>query len=324
MSWPASSVSLDGGVDSALEQIPAIAGVGQLLAEGAHSLTIGRPADLRRWFASQLGRANVKKGQRPPTDLTAVARELRFAPATSSFQQRLAFERLMTQYVPVSARRDLKTPAYLHVDASERFPRVSVRSGGGGRPDLFGPFRDRKAADRARDGLHKLLPLRPCDYAFEPAPDLVLGLGCVYAQVKSCAAPCLQRMNEEDYRGLAREAVALLASPMRRGAEPPPWLPAFVGTAGTRAVIAEAGSGGLELYPVASGAVGDGTPIATGGDVAAALAALSWPEPAAPGCDEAWLMSWLYERKRRGVYAIVEDGAAGAERLAAEVAAAVR
>jgi len=80
----------------------------------------------------------------------------------------------------------------------------------------------------------------------------------------------------------------------------------------------------LELYPVASGAVGDGTPIATGGDVAAALAALSWPEPAAPGCDEAWLMSWLYERKRRGVYAIVEDGAAGAERLAAEVAAAVR
>jgi hypothetical protein len=322
VSWPASSVALDAGVDSALEQIPQEAGVGQVLAAGAHSLTIGRPANLRKWFAAQLGRAVVKKGQRPPTDLTAVARELRFTAATSSFQQRLAFERLMARYVAPSARRDLKAPAWLHVDPRERFPRVSARTGGAGRPDLFGPFRDRRAADRARDGLHKLLPLRPCDYTFEPAPDLALGVGCLYAQVRSCAAPCLRRIDEEGYRGLAGQAAAMLASPAARAADPPSWLPAFVSAASTRAVIAEAGSGGFELYPVVAGVVDEASAV-VGDDLPAALARLQWRTPETPGGDEAWLMSWLYEKKRRGVYVVVE-GSPADERVLAQIQPAPR
>jgi hypothetical protein len=317
---PASSVGLDGGVDAALAQIPTTAGVGQLLAEGAHSLTIGRPANLRQWFGAQLGRAKVKKGQRPPTDLTAVARELRFTTATSSFHQRLAFERLMAQYVPMSARRDLKTPAYLHLDPTERFPRVSVRLASAGRTGLYGPFRDRRAADRAREGLQKQLPLRPCDFHFEPAPDLALGVGCLYAQVRSCAAPCLQRVSEDDYRGLAREAAQYLAA--RRGADPPPWLPAFVGAADTRAVIAEAGRDGLELYPVRAGRVGEGVCAPVGADVAAVLAGLAWPGETAPS-DEAWLAGWLYERKRRGIYVIVDADDSRGERAAAVLQIAV-
>ena len=315
MSWPASSqVALDGGVDAALGRIPTDAGVGQLLGDEDRSLTIGRPADLRRWFASQLGRATVKKGQRPPTDLTAVARTMRFWPASTSFQQRLTFERLMSRHVPASARRDLKTPAYLHVDPTQRFPRVTIHTGGSGRADLFGPFRDRRAADRAREGLQKLLPLRPCDYTFEPAPELALGLSCLYAQVKTCAAPCLSRVSEDHYRGLARDAVELLDHPSRRAVNAPTWLPAYVASAAARAVIAERGPRGLELYPVVAGAVHeDAMVVAEGDDVAAALSSLTWPSaPSASdvpaGRDEAWLTSWLLERRRRGVYAVIEGG----------------
>jgi len=309
---PAIQVVLDRGVDAALAEIPTQAGVGQILGDEGKSLTIGRPADLRKWFGTQLGRAKVKKGQRPPTDLSAVARVLSFSVSTSSFGQRLQFERLMSRYVPASARRDLKTPAYLHIDVTERFPRVTIVSGGAGRSDLFGPFRDRKAADRARDGLHKLIALRPCDFKFEPAVDLDLGLSCLYAQVKTCAAPCLVRVSEDDYRGLARQAVDLLTSPSARGAERPAWLPAFATTASTRAVIAERGSAGLELYPVVAGVVCEDTMTVASDtvapdDVRTALSSLRWRLPDAPGADEAWLMSWLYERRRRGVYVTTRD-----------------
>jgi hypothetical protein len=313
--WPpvTRQVALDRGVDAALEQIPTEAGVGQILGDEGRSLTIGRPADLRKWFGHQLGRAKVKKGQRPPTDLTAVARVLSFSVSTSQFGQRLAFERLMARYVPASARRDLKTPAYLHLDANERFPRVTIVMGGAGRSDLFGPFRDRKAADRARDGLHKLVSLRPCDFNFEPAVDLALGLSCLYAQVKTCAAPCLVRVSEDDYRGLARQAVELLTSPSARGAERPAWLPAFATTASTRAVIAERGTAGLELYPVVAGIVCEDTMTVVSDtvapdDVRTAPSSLRWRVPDAPGADEAWLMSWLYERRRRGTYFVIPHG----------------
>src|SRR5438132_90588 len=134
------------------------------------------------------------KGRRPRTDLRPVAKAVRWSETTSAFHQRLVYERLMAQYVRPEKRRDLKPPAYIHLDPTERFPRLSVRGPEAGPRSLYGPFRNRKAAARAVDALHKLFPLRPCDYTFEPAADLALGLGCVYAQVRTCAAPCLQRV----------------------------------------------------------------------------------------------------------------------------------
>jgi hypothetical protein len=300
------SLSLEPGVEAALERLPAVAGVGQILGDGERSLVIGRPANLRRWLASHLGRAPVKKGQRPPVDLTPVARTVRFTRATSGFQQRLAFERLMARYVAPAARRDLKTPGYLHLDPAERFPRIVALSGGEG-PDRFGPFRDRRAADRAREALQKQRPLRPCDFKFEPHPELPLGVGCLYAQVRTCAAPCLGRVTEDEYRGLAREVTSFLAHPAARGPEMPAWLPAFVADASARALIAEQGSAGLELYPVVAGTVDDDSAMIGVGDVEAALTAMPWREMEAPGRDAAWLTAWLYERKRPGVYSVVDE-----------------
>src|SRR6185436_10016743 len=106
-------------------------------------------------------------------------------------------------------RRDLKPPAYLRLDPAERFPRATVENTAG-EPTRFGPFRDRRAAGKALAALHKAFPLRPCDYVFEPHPELPLGVGCLYAQVRSCAAPCLVRISEEEYRGLAAAAADVL------------------------------------------------------------------------------------------------------------------
>ena len=125
--------------------------------------------------------------------------------------------------MPASARRDLKPPAFLHLDPAERFPRVTrARERASGA--LYGPFRDRRAAEKARDALQRLFPLRPCDYGFEPDPALPLGLACLYAQVRSCAAPVPRaRQRGRLPRRSPRDAAGWLADPgAPRGRGPRP------------------------------------------------------------------------------------------------------
>lgn len=289
-----------------LPQLPARAGVGQILAADGRSLLIGRAANLRRWFATHLGGQRPRgKGKRPPTDLSPLAVTLASAETTSAFHQRLVFERLMGEHVPLAARRDLKTPAYLHLDPSERFPRVTVRPAGEG--PLYGPFRDRRAAQRAREALHKIFPLRPCDYVFEPDPALPLGLGCLYAQVRSCAAPCLVRVGEAEYREIAARAADLLGDTERHGADVGPWLPPWVARADC-GLIVEQGGAGLELYPVRHGGVLDAAAICCAPEeLQGAVARLSWNAAAPPPNDQPWLSAWLYGPRKSGALLPVLD-----------------
>lgn len=293
------------GAGAVFSQLPQAAGVGQILASDARNLLIGRAANLRRWFATHLGAGRApRRGVRPPTDLSPLAATLAWAETTSAFHQRLLFERAMGEHVPLSARRDLKTPAFLHLDASERFPRVSVRGAGAG--SLYGPFRDRRAAQRALEALHKLLPLRPCDYSFEPDPALPLGLGCLYAQVRSCAAPCLARIGEEQYRDLAAQAARLLADPESRADladSIPPWV-----AGASLGLVVERGRAGVELYPVSDGEVLDGRArTCAAEDLESTLAALEWSPPTTPRDDRPWLSAWLHGPRKAGAYLPLVD-----------------
>jgi hypothetical protein len=311
---PASAtLTLDGDPAARLQEIPAAAGVGQILGPEGKSLVIGRPAHLRRWAASHLGAGKPRRpGSRPPTDLRPVARALQFTVTTSGFQQRLVFERVMGRHVPASARRDLKPASWLHLDARERFPRVTVRGLAGDPSALFGPFRNKPAAAKAEAALHKLFPLRPCDFAFEPAPDLALGLGCVYAQVRTCAAPCLSRVTEDAYRALAGEAAAFLAKPLQRPEETKAWAPEWVAGAVTRGVVIEKGKEGFEIYPVIAGTVLEerATTVPEEADIEHGLGNLNWTGVDGTGHDWDWLTGWLYTPKRVGRYVVLEGTAA--------------
>jgi hypothetical protein len=181
---------------------------------------------------------------------------------------------------------------------------VSVRSGwmppG---PGSFGPFRDRGSAHQALAALHKRFPLRPCDYTFEPKPDLPLGLGCLYFQVKTCAAPCVQHTGEEDYRRLATQAAHFLSAPWERPSEAGEPIPGWVGSElGSRAVIVENTPEGLVLHPVRDWAVlEDGVVRAAEVDLDDGLRRLRWDAPVGQRDDRAWLLAWLHAPRRAGV-----------------------
>ena len=302
-------VDLAVGLEAALERVPAVAGVGQLLAADGSSLVLGSASNLRRWVASQLGLgARPAAGKRPRTNLAGIATAVGFAPSRGPFHQRLVYERLIAPLVPVSARRDLKPPAFVQIDLEQRFPRALVvglaepAASAATPPRLastFGPFRDRRAAEKARDAVQKLFRLRPCDLRFEPAPDLALGLGCLYAQVRSCAAPCLCRAGEDEYRALAARAAAWLADPLAR-ADAPAAVPATVGAAVTaRALVVDPGRAEVGLFPLLGGRVLDAAARWTAADaLERALVGLEWSgtaaQDAAPGAsDWPWLTSWL-------------------------------
>ena len=322
MSGPAlTTVTLGDGVDAALAAIPAAAGVGQILAAGEKNLVIGKASNLRRWAADHLGRARPRKAlpgklpPRPPTDLTPVAAAIAWAATASAFGQRLAYERLMARYVPLSKRRDLKRPAYLRLDVGDRFPRIVVQPSAAG-DGVFGPFRDSRAATRARDALLKAYRLRACDLEFEPAPDLEAGLACLHAQVESCVAPCLLRVSGDDYRALAARVARALEGEADRPSEVPPWVLRTPG----RSVVVERVKGGRELHPIADGRVLAGR-TADPAALPDALASLPWAAPEGAPDDTPWLNAW---RGARHTGIEVPLGAGPHADDAARVAAAVQ
>jgi hypothetical protein len=252
-----------------------------------------------------------------------VATAVGWAEADGPFRQRLIYERLMAERVPPSARRDLKPPAFLHLDPAERFPRVTVRGAEGGPRRLFGPFRDRRSAERARDAVMRLFPLRPCEYVFEPDPAWPTGLGCLYAQVRSCAAPCLGRVDEGEYRALARRAAGWLALPSARTEAPPAVLPLVASVEEARALIVDAGRRNVGLYPVSRGRVlEDAATTTPPAGVASAVARLRWPDPQGPD-DWPWLASWLCSPRGRASYVLVHGDPPDPAALAPAVVAAL-
>jgi hypothetical protein len=284
--FPLTAVTLQGGVDAALALIPSAAGVGQILAEGERNLVIGRPSNLRRWAAGHLGRARAPKAvpgklpPRPPTDLTPIAVAIAYVKTTSPFGQRLAFERLMARHVPLSKRRDLKRPAYLRLAPDEGFPTLVIQSAPDG-GQVFGPFRNTRAATRARDALYKHFRIRPCDFDFKPAHDLPEGLVTDVARVLD-------------------------------GSGGVPEIPGWVRRAGGRSLVVERGKAGLEVYPIVGGGVVEEAAVAvTLEALDQSIDGLAWSCVAEPRDDTPWLNAWRHG-KRSGVEIPIADGESAA------------
>jgi hypothetical protein len=291
-----------------LERVPAAPGVGQLLGPDGGNVLLAPAANLRKWAGAHLGRGKPQApGRRPKTNLSGIATSLAWARTANPFAQRLLYERLAAPLIPLAERRDLKPPAFVRLDPDQRFPRLTVGGTEQGIAGLFGPFRSRRAAERARDVVNRLFALRPCDYTFEPDPSLPLGLGCLYAQVRSCAAPCLSRVGEGDYRALAARGAAWLADATGRD-DAPAAVPTTVRRVqGALAVVVGVGRKEVGLYPVREGRVLDDAAVTVAPDeIAGGAARLEWPTVG--GADDwPWLAAWIASSRGRGTYVPVRD-----------------
>jgi hypothetical protein len=201
--------------------------------------------------------------KRPPTDLTPIAAAIAYVRTGSAFAQRLAFERLMERYVPLSKRRDLKRPAYLRVEDGDPLPRIVVQAEPEGSA-VFGPFRDSRAATRVRDALDKHFRIRPCDFGFQAPVDVAPGLAADIARALGGQTPVAE-------------------------------IPAWVQRAGGRSLIVEAVKGGYQIHPVLAGTVLDAAAVVAAADgLESALAGLNWERVAGLLDDTPWLNAWRH------------------------------
>jgi hypothetical protein len=308
-------VALGDGLESLLRDVPAAAGVVQILGPEQQALLTSRPANMRRWVGMQLGPPQARKpGQRPATDLRPLATGVRCATSAGTFEQRVVYERWMAPLVPVEKRADLRPPAWLHLDPRERFPRLKVAPL---QDATFGPWRDKSAAERALRALEKLLRLRPCDFVFEPHSQLPLGLGCFYAQVRTCAAPCLERIDEAGYRDLAQQALGLLTDPELRSPEVQAWLPVYCGPARAQALVVEARRDEVDLFPVCAGTVlVEHARRVPRSELEVALGQLAWDAGVDDRNDWVWLANWLHEPRRRAQWTHIAQDESAASRAA--------
>ena len=103
--------------------------------------------------------------------------------------------------------KDDKTFPHLVIDVESDYP--SLRKYRGKRNDkskYFGPFASVLAVNNVLDTVQKAFLLRSCRdnvFKYRERP-------CLMYQIKRCSAPCVNRISQEDYHKLVREAVDFL------------------------------------------------------------------------------------------------------------------
>lgn len=104
--------------------------------------------------------------------------------------------------------RDDKSFPYIRLTEQDPFPRFSFYRGRRSLPGkYYGPYPNAAAVREMLGHLHKIFRLRQCDDGFfrnRSRP-------CLQFQIKRCSAPCVGRIEQQDYLDDIRQAKAMLA-----------------------------------------------------------------------------------------------------------------
>ncbi len=123
--------------------------------------------------------------------------------------------------------RDDKSYPFIYLSSDQAFPRLSYYRGARrGKGQYFGPYPSAGAARKTVHLIQKLFQLRSCTDSFfsnRTRP-------CLQFQIKRCSAPCVDQINETDYRrdvehakmfleGKNEEVIEALIRPMQEAAD---------------------------------------------------------------------------------------------------------
>ena len=111
--------------------------------------------------------------------------------------------------------RDDKSYPYLAVTMNEKFPRVMVMRGDRRKGvKYFGPFHPAKAIRETVDRMLRVFPVRTCSAGVFRRAQLA-DRPCLMGYIDKCAAPCVNRISQEDHYALAEDFVAFMNGDVR-------------------------------------------------------------------------------------------------------------
>ena len=142
--------------------------------------------------------------------MVALTRSMTIVTTNNEAEALLLEAQLIKRYRPaynVLLRDDKSFPFILLRDDHE-FPRIQKHRGARrAKGNYYGPFASAGSVNTTLNALQKLFLLRSCTDGFMKRRDRP----CLLYQIKRCSAPCVGRINADDYAELVADAKAFLA-----------------------------------------------------------------------------------------------------------------
>ncbi|MFM2150318.1 MAG: hypothetical protein RLZZ187_2624 [Pseudomonadota bacterium] len=194
-------------IEAALATLPLVPGVYRMLDAKGDALYVGKARSLKRRVAAYTRLAQL------PERLRRMVHETRSLEVvtTASEAEALLLEanlikRLRPRYNIVL--RDDKSYPWLVLTEDHPFPQIAKHRGERRKgASYWGPFASAWAVNQTLTALQRVFLLRSCrDTVFDSR-----SRPCLLFQIKRCAAPCVQRISQDDYGALVREAKEYLS-----------------------------------------------------------------------------------------------------------------
>lgn len=105
----------------------------------------------------------------------------------------------------------LRLPSYVKLLAGGEWPRTMITTHLGGTGSvLYGPFRNRLAAEAFEHEFLDLFQIRRCQEDLAPSPEHP---GCIYGEMNKCLRPCQEAVGHEEYgREVSRASEFLMSN----------------------------------------------------------------------------------------------------------------
>ncbi len=204
-----------GGVETIqahLKTLPGTPGVYRMLDKKGNALYVGKAKNLKKRVASYSRPASQSLRIQHMVNKT---RSMEFVTTQTEAEALLLEANLIKRLAPrynILLRDDKSFPS-IRITSNHAFPRVLKHRGArrkGG--EYFGPFASAGTVNQSLAVLQRAFLLRTCSdsvFANRTRP-------CLLHQIKRCAAPCAQGVDEKDYGALVDQARAFLSGQSHR------------------------------------------------------------------------------------------------------------
>lgn len=193
-------------IAASVKTLPTSPGVYRMLDTKGDVLYVGKARNLKKrvYTYTQIGKL-PRRLQRMVAETVA----LEIVRTQSEVEALLLESNLIKRFMPrfnVLLRDDKSFP-YILITGDHDYPQIRKHRGAQGTAgSYFGPFASAGAVNRTVTALEKAFLLRSCSdavFAQRTRP-------CLMYQIKRCSAPCVGRIDREDYERLVTEARAFL------------------------------------------------------------------------------------------------------------------
>jgi excinuclease ABC subunit C len=189
-------------IETALETMPGNPGVYRMLDGKGDALYVGKARNLKKRVTSYTQIARLpERLRRMVADTATMEIVTTHTEAEALLLEANLIKRLKPRYNILL--RDDKTYPWLVLTAGQEFPRIGKHRGAQDKSNLYwGPFASVWAVNQTVQALQRVFLLRVC-------PDTVFAnrtRPCLLFQIKRCSAPCVGRVNAQEYGALVGQA----------------------------------------------------------------------------------------------------------------------